>query len=275
MKMARLAMCLLASVALYGCSAPRGAASGAPGETGGTGVVEAGAPEAGSVPVDAGLGPADAGVDARVAEAGAVDASVVDEDSQEAGGAMCVGGISNVCPLALDVDGGPCTNGLTQGIGTPSGGCNHTETTIFQTQGEACLECLLNFDCLHDMQGDNPSNDHPDCDDLSGTVPADAGAGAGTSVVSDCLDLLTCELASKCGKGDTLDCYCGVGVNSQACKISQTGPCVTEEQVGLGSTDPTYIQTKATTFSDNGGGAAAANAILNCAKNNCDPLCFQ
>jgi hypothetical protein len=227
------------------------------------GVSGAGAP-------DTGPGPIDASVDARVAEAGPAEAGVVDAGLLDAGGAACVGGVSNVCPISNPV----CINGLTQGIGTASGGCNQTESAILQIEGESCLECLLNFSCLHDMQGDNPSTDHPDCDDLSGTVPAGAAAGAGTSLETDCLDLLTCELQSKCGKGNTLDCYCGVGVNSTTCKTSQIGACVSEEQVGLESTDPNFIQANATLFSNVNGGVAA-NVILNCAKNNCDTVCFQ
>jgi hypothetical protein len=194
----------------------------------------------------------------------------VDAGSDTGTALVCVGGTSNVCAASNPV----CTNGLTQGIGTPSGGCNQTETTILQTQGESCLECLLNFSCLHDQQGDNPSTNHPDCDDLSGTVPADAGAGAGTSLVSDCISLLSCELTSKCGVNNTLDCYCGLGVNSTTCKTSQTGSCVAQEQVGLESTDPNFIQANATALANVNGGATA-NVIMNCAKNNCDTVCFQ
>jgi hypothetical protein len=221
----------------------------------GGGVVDASPPpvDAGPPPVDAGPPPVDAG-----------------PPPADSGPAACVGGVSNVCPASNSV----CTNGLTQGIGTPSGGCNQTESTILQYQGESCLECLLNFSCLHDQQGDNPSTNHPDCDDLSGTVPADAGAGAGTSLVSDCISLLTCELQSSCGKGNTLDCYCGIGVNSTTCKTSQTGSCVSQEQVGLESTDPNYIQANATALANVNGGATA-NVIMNCAKNNCDTVCFQ
>jgi hypothetical protein len=228
-------------------------------EIGGTTVPDSGPP------VEA--GPAEAGpVEAGPVEAGPVEAGPVDSG----GATACVGGTSNVCAASNPV----CTNGLTQGIGTPSGGCNQTESTILASEGESCLECLLNFSCLHDQQGDNPSTNHPDCDDLSGTVPADAGAGAGTSLVSDCISLLTCELNSKCGKGNTLDCYCGIGVNSTTCKTSQTGACVTQEQVGLESTDPNYIQANATALANVNGGATA-NVILNCAKNNCDTVCFQ
>jgi hypothetical protein len=222
-------------------------------------VSEVGAPDTGSGPIDA-----------TVAEAGRADASVVDAGLLDTGGAGCVGGVSNVCPNSNPI----CTNGLTQGIGTASGGCNQTETTILQTEGESCLECLLNFSCLHDMQGDNPSTDHSDCDDLSGTVPADAGAGAGTSLESDCISLLSCALTSKCGEGNSLDCYCGIGVNGTTCKTSPTGACLTETQIGLASTDPNYIEANATDLKNTNGGATVY-VILNCAKNNCDPLCFQ
>ena len=165
-----------------------------------------------------------------------------------------------------------CTQGLTTGSGGAT--CNATEQLFFaHDQGTAtagdCLRCVLNGGCLDDAQGDVG----PDCTTLTGTVPASASAGAGTSLQTDCQNLLSCELTSKCALSNPLDCYCGLNVDSNTCKTTQTGACIPQVQIGLESTDPTFIENNFSATA-NGNGGAVADKIITCARNNCPSFCF-
>ena len=248
----------------------------------GSSTKDAGVDAGNTNPPDAGHGIADSGVDATVDAGGggpADGAADVGPRSPEASvdahvEASSVGGTCvPACPASDAVN---CSQGVTTGLGGTA--CNETEQALFNhDQGTAtagdCLRCALNGGCLHDQQSD-PG---PDCDELSGTVPSSAAAGAGTSVKDDCVSLLTCELQSKCGLNDPLDCYCGVSVDSNTCKTTQTGACKAEMQVGLESTDPVFISNNLTTLgatlADDTGGAVA-NKILTCLHNSCPTVCF-
>jgi hypothetical protein len=165
------------------------------------------------------------------------------------------------CPIANPI----CKSGLTTGIGFP--GCNATESLLYQ-HSPACLSCALNASCLHDNQGDQPPK-AIDCEDVKGNDKVDAASTRAQA----CLNLLSCELTTKCGAGGVTDCYCGAGVNSLICTTSQTGSCVRPMQFALESTDPTFIQSKITaTASGNGG--SVANALVHCLHNNCSTACF-
>ena len=230
-------------------------------DTGTTPPVEAG--------IDAGL---DAGADARAdagIDAGArIDAGVdagVDAGTDAGvdsggGGGTCVAD----CPAS---DTTNCPNGPIVGIGSP--GCNLTEAALYHHSPD-CLECALNAFCLHDTEGDNPTaTGTSDCDD----VPGNDTANPAVTNAQTCLDLLTCELSTGCGKAGILDCYCGAGVSSTACKTAQSGLCIPQVTAGLDSTDPNFIELNLTATAKGNGGSFASK-IDTCLFQNCQASCF-
>ena len=169
------------------------------------------------------------------------------------------------CDPALDPAN--CGNGPITGVGAPS--CNQTETILFQ-HSPTCLKCALNAFCLHDGQGDDPTNTGTfDCED----VPGQDTANAAVTNTQTCLNLLSCEVTTACGKAGALDCYCGAGVSSTACKTAQSGLCIPQVTAGLDSTDPNFIELNLTATAKGNGGSVASK-IDTCLFQNCQASCF-
>jgi hypothetical protein len=186
----------------------------------------------------------------------------------------------------------PCT-GPNQACCTPCGGsangyCTPTEALLVAHDianakvtpdaGEGpgdCYACLWNAGCVDDVTfGDNGH----ECEDLPNTA-FDAGAQAGKSEDSLCLQTLSCLLSTSCASAAVSGCYCGTAGVATSCQGNPApgpinGACAQPIADGLGYpvSDGTDITKHLT---DTTKPAGVADQILQCALSNICTSCLQ
>jgi hypothetical protein len=158
--------------------------------------------------------------------------------------------------------------------------CTPTELLFLQKDtdlatGEAkngkafgCYDCLVASGCLDDKQ--DPTDVHHECGDV-----AASGVGrptlSGGSPTEACLSVLSCVLSSGCGgAGGVGACFCGTAVGEK-CLTSPNGPCQSEIEDALGTTDPAVANQR---FTNTAYGAGMASTILACAGSNTCSQCY-
>jgi hypothetical protein len=169
--------------------------------------------------------------------------------------------------------------------GSASGVCTPTEAMIVAhdvAKGQAtmgvdngCYACLYNGGCLDDVTfGDNGH----ECEDLPNAA-FDAGAQAGKSEDSLCLQTLSCLLSTSCASAAVSGCYCGTAGVATSCQGNPApgpinGACAQPIADGLGYpvSDGTDITKHLT---DTTKPAGVADQILQCALSNTCTACLQ
>jgi hypothetical protein len=171
-------------------------------------------------------------------------------------------------------------------VGNLGGTCTQTEAafvahdiaaghaTFAGDAADSCYTCLLNGGCLDDFTfGDV---DH-ECGDRVGVL--DAGAKAGTSEVTLCLNTVSCILATSCASAATSGCYCGTAGVATACQGNPApgpinGACeqVIADGLGFPPSDGTDITKHLT---DTTLPAGMADQIFQCALSNTCTACLH
>jgi hypothetical protein len=98
------------------------------------------------------------------------------------------------------------------------------------------------------------------------------GPGAGESNYDLCKAVYACAERTQCGKSDLSSCYCG-SVSGANCLSPGTanGPCKSDIESGLETTDPASIAQQLTNPDLPGG---AALSLMACAFDNCFNECY-
>jgi hypothetical protein len=158
--------------------------------------------------------------------------------------------------------------------------CTATELLFLQKDtdlatGEAkkgkafgCYDCLVSAGCLDDKQ--DPTDVHHECGD-TGASGIDKPTMTGGSGAEACLSVLNCVLSSGCaGANGVGACFCGTAVGEQ-CLVSPNGPCQSEIEDALGTTDPKIANQR---FTNSAYAAGMANTMLACATSNSCSQCY-
>jgi hypothetical protein len=218
----------------------------------------------------------------------------------------CVSGVCKAPPPAscTGFSGGANTPaGCIPCKGSPNGVCTPTEKIALDfdinkngftsasptTKAASCYYCMVASACLDSVAKlsvpgvTTQGKSGIECED-----PNSATNVASTNP-ANCRDALTCTITSShcstpAGAGLTTDpnssvsdCFCGTHLGAACTQPPPSGgpngPCVTNEDTDLGSTDPTTDLAKFTDGSQSPGGVG--NQILNCALTANCAMCFQ
>jgi hypothetical protein len=242
-----------------------------------TGTPESGAPETG--PQDAqpdvtadvsnpDTGTSDTGTpDTGTPDTGTPDTGMPDTGTPEAGNDAGIAALNAHC--AKNNGGAPCTATellLIEKDTNPDGSGKGGATAF------SCYDCMETSGCIDDSVFNSDVNH--ECGDTSAsgiTMPTLHGDSATTA----CLNVVSCILAhSTCTDSNGAGtCYCGTAVGSQCTMAGlPNGPCLTEEEDGLDTTDPVTANTRFTNTAYAGG---MANTLFSCAGSNTCTTCYQ
>jgi hypothetical protein len=134
----------------------------------------------------------------------------------------------------------------------------------------SCYDCLVGAGCLDDtLFGSDIDHECGDTGSGGITQPTLSSDDPTTS----CLNVVSCVLGGNCGTANGSGaCYCGTAAGAQ-CTVAgaPNGPCLTQEQDGLDSTDPVTINSRFTNIAYAGG---MANTIFSCAVSNTCSSCI-
>jgi hypothetical protein len=133
---------------------------------------------------------------------------------------------------------------------------------IQSTRGAACLTCAQQ----------NCVAPGVTCEDFAGQAALPGSPAAGASRQQLCYSTLSCVLSSDCAKTDLQFCYCGSATGT-SCYDSgaANGPCLSQEQNGLETTDPVTLVNRLTDPTFGGG---MANFIVQCLELSQCSSCF-
>jgi hypothetical protein len=220
---------------------------------------------------DSTLGTPDGGgADAGTLDARADAAGTADTGTHDAGPPPDAAALNPHC--AANNGGAPCTP-------TEIVVIEHDTNLDGTAKGDAgafgCYDCMLRNGCLDDTRY---SDSNHECGDVTGSMGINQPTLSGDDPTASCLALVTCVFANSCldptagGSGGSGNCYCGTA-SGQQCTVpgAPNGPCLTQEQDGLDSTDPPTVNSRLVNPNYAGG---MANAIFACAvANGCLAVC--
>jgi hypothetical protein len=140
---------------------------------------------------------------------------------------------------------------------------------IRSARGDSCLNCAIMNGCI--------GTGSDDCESIGSSIGD--GPDAGALRQQACRDTLRCVLVSRCEPtppaapdlGNGLACYCGTVSFGTCVTDPGDGPCRTEEEVALESTDPITILGR---FLDSSYAGGAANLTALCLNDDCASFCF-
>ncbi len=133
--------------------------------------------------------------------------------------------------------------------GAPSGGAGSTDfdRCVALTKDDACTRCVCSSSCQ--------------------AAALACGASSDTTRNAACTRIVECGMAQHC---TNIPCYCGPSGDLTACQTAPAGPCVAEIQAAAGSSD---FATVAAALTDVNHAVNLANAVGDCAKQNCAGTC--
>jgi hypothetical protein len=271
----------VASVSVRSCSGTYVGGGGPTGPDGGPGG-DAGEPDA-----DTDADAADTGSDAQTADAG----SDAEAGSDAAAGAPTPCTAPNTPAGCL-----PCA-------GNANGACTPTQALVLNyditkngftgtssaTEVASCYYCMVASACLDSA----PKNSIPGVRTQGRTGLECEDPLSVTNVAANnpaiCRDVLSCTLTSNhCStsapgmastdpNASVSDCYCGTHLGASCTAPAPSGgpngACKTNEETGVGSTDPTTVLANFTDGTKSPGGVG--NQILNCALTAACNICFN
>jgi hypothetical protein len=221
-------------------------------------------------------GTADTGTpDTGTADTGTPDTGTPDtgthDSGTEAGNDAGIAALNAHC--AANNGGAPCTATelLLIEHDTNPDGTAKTGATAF-----ACYDCMETSGCIDDSAFAGDVNH--ECGD-TGSLGITQPTLNGDSATTACLNVVSCILGhatptSSCtGTNGSGTCYCGTAVGT-ACTMAgmPNGPCLTQEEDGLDTTDPTAANSRFTNTIYAGG---MANTLFSCAGSNNCSSCYQ
>jgi hypothetical protein len=218
----------------------------------------------------------------QTSDAGAPDAATDAATDAAADGGGDAGPCTSTPPPPCTAPGQTC---CVPCAGSANGVCTQTEAMIVTRDvakglvtsnvDNGCYACLYNGGCIDDVTLGDVGHE---CGDLPNTA-FDAGAHAGTSEQTLCLNTVSCILSTSCATQATSACYCGTAGVATACQGNPApGPingfCVPQIADGLGypPSDGTDITKHLT---DTTRPAGMADQIFQCALSNTCTACLQ
>jgi hypothetical protein len=157
-----------------------------------------------------------------------------------------------------------------------SGACSLSDAGYVWTRSAACDSCYRkNEDTSNFTTSDGGQlGMFPPCADWRDAGTAQGGPGKGEPLFSLCQQLFQCIVKSNCMQNTAEYCYCG-DASGQACTVSATaptGPCKSEEEGALETTDPSMVLGNLTnSVGFTGGAVGQMFATMNA---DCRQICF-
>ncbi|HKQ71836.1 MAG TPA: hypothetical protein VJT73_20975 [Polyangiaceae bacterium] len=259
-----------------GSAGGRGGSAGAAGMDGNAGSGMAGSGQAGSAQPDAGQGgQKDAAPDTNVAPDAKPDAGTPDTSAPDAGSDVVEASSDAGMPDTSVTDAGSdvveASNDATAEAGNESGADGASDAAVLSAMGsllqnyaQGCLSCALSKGTCRNLLNNFG------CETLVGNAAAGPAAGQAKSAL--CLELLTCELNSKCGGGDqgSSACYCGTKTDD-CFTAGGDHSCRPQQEKALETTSPSAIEGA---FSGTNLAGGRANVLLQCLADNDCTACF-
>jgi hypothetical protein len=200
------------------------------------------------------------------------EASGSGSSSSSSGGSSSSSSSSSSGGSSSSSSGGSSSGG-DAGTGDPTcapnnGGkpCTATEE-LFVKKGNGCYACLVNAGCLDDSLF--TSDVGHECADVPTTAPTLNSDAPNTA----CLNTITCILGGACANASGAGgCFCGTATGASCLTNgAPNGPCLSQEEDGLDTTDATQANKS---FGNTALAAGEANAIFACAGSNSCTTCF-